>query len=235
MHTCQPGSCRISLLAFQAKFSFVFGAFSTFFAHNLHANLPLSVRPKLCPVRSSVHPSVCFVLPIRLSFCSSDHLLSSGLMRVPFTARLPLASWLPACTPHPPPHPYPRNPQLEAHPLHCRRRSGLVQFFFHFLCAVNNFCSVYFFRVGRRRRRCFFQTLIVVACPFAHSSTASSSSASRSCYVSCCCRCCCCFSGVNCTPHVFTPAAKGHPSAYVCACVRVYICGDGSVKLKLSN
>lgn len=56
-----------------------------------------------------------------------------------------------------------------------RLRLGLfVQFFFHFLCAVNNFCSVYFFRVGRRRQRCFFQTLIVVACTFAqHSSTAS--------------------------------------------------------------
>lgn len=204
---------------------FRFWRFLNFFRAQFACEFAAVCSPKTLP-RPFVRPSVCLLRPAHPSVL---------LLVRPFAVLRPHARafycttatcQLAACL-HPPPLsplPSPHNPQLEAHPLHCRRRSGLVQFFFHFLCAVNNFCSVYFFRVGRRRRRCFFQTLIVVACPFAHSSTASSSSASRSCYFSCCCRCCCCFSGVNCTPHVFTPAAKGHPSAYVCAHVRVYVC-----------
>lgn len=119
---------------------------------------------KLCPVR------LLSLLSVSLPVCPPCY----GFMRVPFTARLPLGSWLP-----------PFNPGMTLWamlPLLLRLRLGLfVQFFFHFLCAVNNFCSVYFFRVGRRRRRCFFQTLIVVACPFAqHSSTASLPASSSS-------------------------------------------------------
>lgn len=135
---------------------------------------------KLCPVRLLSHCPAVSLLSVSLPVaCASVCPPSYGFMRVPFTARLPLGSWPPALQPR---------MTLWAMLLLLllllllRLRLGLfVQFFFHFLCAVNNFCSVYFFRVGRRRRRCFFQTLIVVACPFAqHSSTASLPASSSS-------------------------------------------------------
>lgn len=168
----QPLAPSLYLLMLLMKF-LSFWRFLNFFRAQFACEFAAVCSPKnfvpfaCCP---SVPLSLLSVsLPVA---CASVCPPSYGFMRVPFTARLPLGSWPPALQPR---------MTLWAMLLLLllllllRLRLGLfVQFFFHFLCAVNNFCSVYFFRVGRRRRRCFFQTLIVVACPFAqHSSTAS--------------------------------------------------------------
>lgn len=173
---CAPRLCMrhkfLRLLAarrlFSLKISFIL-ALSQLFSRTI------CMRICRCLFAQNFAPSVCSARPAHLSVPAGRPTIcyppASCACLLLHDCHLPVAcriSTLSAVFPRTRP----------AHPVSALhgRLPGLVQFFFHFLCAVNNFCSVYFFRVERRRRRCFFQTLIVVACPLAHSSTASSSS-----------------------------------------------------------
>lgn len=154
---------------------------TSFFAHNLHANLPLSVeRPT-----SSTAPSF-------------PHLGCACLFLFP--ARLQAATW-------PSFWPSSRAPAHSSSHLFAR-----FFFFFaarrllvHFLCPVNNFCSVYFSRVGRRQRRLWkFNCCCMSFCDASSALILLPPATATSC-MSCCS--CCSLRCVNCTPHVFTPAA----------------------------
>lgn len=114
-------SFRLPFPLFLVFFTSSYFFWPSFFAHNLHANLPLSAE------RPLVLPPLLFSILAARAFSFFPHDCRS--------------CWCFSFS-------------LATHPPIC-----LLAFFYprsllvHFLCPVNNFCSVYFSRVERRRRR----------------------------------------------------------------------------------